>query len=322
MSILTPVRTEAGVFSFITSLFSSDVEAEEMPNSQSMALALQAVNSPSPQASSTKGDISILSDNSILPESQGPLTDGKEHTVSTSDQISIYVVRTGDTLPAIAKMFNVSTNTIVWANDLKGNKISVGQTLIIMPMTGIQHTVKSGDTLKSIVNKYKGDIDEVMQYNGLSLNSKLAIGDQIFIPDGDYVSTPVANKSVSIGVSQSSTPSYSGYYLRPIVGGIKSQGIHGHNGVDLASSYGAKIMAAADGVVLIAKNGGWNGGYGSYVVIKHGNGTQTLYGHMSSVDVSAGDSVEQGQTIGGMGSTGKSTGVHLHFEVRGARNPF
>lgn len=321
MSILLPIRTEASVFSFIADLFTPNVQAEEaIPNSQNMAL-LQAVISPNPQASSTKGDISILSDTSILPESQGPLTDGKDHTIA-SDQISIYVVRSGDTLPAIAKMFNVSTNTISWANDLKANKISVGQTLIIMPMTGIQHTVKSGDTLKGIVSKYKGDLDEVMQYNDLTISSKLAVGDVIFIPDGDYVSAPVKPASSGNTTSQSSTPSYSGYYMRPITGGVKTQGIHGHNGVDLASSYGARIMAAADGVVLIAKNGGWNGGYGSYVVIKHSNGTQTLYGHLSSVNVSAGQTVDQGQTIGGMGSTGKSTGVHLHFEVRGARNPF
>lgn len=319
VSILIPFRTDAGVLSFISDLFSSSAEAEEvMPNSQNMAL-LQAVISPDPKASSTKNDISILSETSLLAEA-GPFSDGKDHS-SNSDQISVYIVRSGDTLPAIAKMFGVSTNTIVWANELKNGKISVGQTLVIMPITGIQHIVKSGDTLKGIVNKYKGDIDEVMQYNDLTLSSKLSVGDTIFIPDGDIVSTPSKSTSGSSG-SKSSTPSYSGYYMRPIVGGIKTQGLHGKNGVDLASSYGAKIMASADGVVLIAKSGGWNGGYGSYVVIKHGNGTQTLYGHLSSVSVSVGETVSQGQTIGGMGSTGKSTGVHLHFEIRGARNPF
>jgi murein DD-endopeptidase MepM/ murein hydrolase activator NlpD len=81
-------------------------------------------------------------------------------------------------------------------------------------------------------------------------------------------------------------------------------------------------MASASGKVIVAKSGGWNGGYGSYVVISHPNGTQTLYGHLSAVTVSVGDEVSQGQTIGRMGSTGKSTGVHLHFEIRGARNPF
>ena len=110
--------------------------------------------------------------------------------------------------------------------------------------------------------------------------------------------------------------------MRPIIGGIKTQGIHGHNGVDLASAYGSNIMASASGKVIIARSGGWNGGYGSYVVISHSNGTQTLYGHLSEVDVLPGDDVEQGQVIGKMGSTGKSTGTHLHFEIRGARNPF
>lgn len=323
VSLIIPLQTEAGIFSFVSDLFSLNkvsAEEESLPNSQNMAL-LQASISPNLGASTTKSDISILSGTSILPESQGPFSDGKDHSTET-DQISLYVVRGGDTLPAIAKMFNVSTNTIVWANDLKNNKVSVGQTLVIMPMTGIQHTVKSGDTLKSIVNKYKGNVDEVMQYNDLTLTSKLAVGDVIFIPDGDYVSAPAKTNSGGSSPSQSSTPSYAGYYLRPITGGVKTQGIHGHNGVDLASSFGAKIMAAADGVVLIAKNGGWNGGYGSYVVIKHNNGTQTLYGHLSNVSVSAGENVEQGQAIGAMGSTGKSTGVHLHFEVRGARNPF
>lgn len=322
VSIFTPLHTEAGIFSFISGFFSSSSNTEEeLPNSQNMAL-LQATLSPDPKsASSTRGDIAILSDTSILPEAQGPFSDGKDHSTNT-DQISLYVVRSGDTLPAIAKMFGISTNTIVWANDLKGNSVSVGQTLVIMPITGIQYTVKSGDTLKAIVSKYKGDLDEVMQYNNLTLSSKLVVGDIIFIPDGDYVSTSNTTKPSSGGSSQSSTPSYNGYYMRPIIGGVKTQGIHGHNGVDLASSFGAKIMAAADGTVIIAKSGGWNGGYGSYVVIKHDNGTQTLYGHLSSVAVTVGQSVKQGQTIGGMGSTGKSTGVHLHFEVRGAKNPF
>jgi murein DD-endopeptidase MepM/ murein hydrolase activator NlpD len=120
-------------------------------------------------------------------------------------------------------------------------------------------------------------------------------------------------------------PVYDGYYMRPIIGGVKTQGVHGHNGVDLASSYGAKIYASADGEVLISKNSGWNGGYGSYIVLKHGNGTQTLYGHLSGTAVSAGDTVKQGQVIGYMGNSGQvtgHTGIHLHFEIRGARNPF
>ena len=81
-------------------------------------------------------------------------------------------------------------------------------------------------------------------------------------------------------------------------------------------------MASASGEVIISRAGGWNGGYGSYVVIKHSNGTQTLYAHNSRNNVSVGDYVNQGDIIAFVGSTGKSTGPHVHFEIRGARNPF
>ena len=110
--------------------------------------------------------------------------------------------------------------------------------------------------------------------------------------------------------------------MRPIVGGRKSQGIHGYNAVDLAAPTGTPIIASASGKVIIARSSGYNGGYGLYVVISHPNGTQTLYAHMSKVNVSVGRFVERGEIIGAVGNTGKSTGPHLHFEVRGARNPF
>ena len=116
-----------------------------------------------------------------------------------------------------------------------------------------------------------------------------------------------------------------GYYERPVTTCIKTQGIHGHNAVDLAASnhqIGEPIRAAADGQVIVSRDSGWNGGYGEYIVIKHANGTQTLYGHLNATDVNVGDSVTQGEVIGAMGSTGDSTGPHLHFEIRGARNPF
>ena len=103
---------------------------------------------------------------------------------------------------------------------------------------------------------------------------------------------------------------------------MRTQGIHGYNAVDLAAGYGSPIRAAAAGEVIVSKASGWNGGYGQYIVIRHANGAQTLYSHMMRNDVGVGSYVSQGQVIGGMGSTGKSTGTHLHFEVRGARNPF
>ncbi len=336
-----PFNANASVFSFLADLFSSQASASQeiLPNSQNMALLTATI---SPASQTLTGNISIVSDTSLSPETQGPLTDGKDHSAE-SDQISLYVVRAGDTLPAIAKMFNVTTNTIVWANDLKNNKISVGDQLVILPISGVKYIVKSGDTVSSIGKKFKGNLSDILSYNNLTTSSKLAVGDTIFIPDGE-ITVASGSSSTSSGSSGSGSqsggtatsaigaipfrgacqnyPSLIGYYLRPVLNCIKTQGIHGHNGIDLAGAYGANIMAAADGAVIVSRQGGWNGGYGSYVVIRHENGTQTLYGHLSKTNVSVGDTVEQGQIIGFMGSSGDSTGTHLHFEIRGARNPF
>ena len=239
---------------------------------------------------------------------------------SGTGQISFYIVQAEDTLSEIAEMFGVSVNTIVWANDLRGTNIKEGQELLILPISGVRHVVKSGDTLQSIAKSYKSDLDDVLSYNNLSVDSKIKSGDIIIIPNG--IISASANIKSSLTQTSSSLPTYSGYYLRPIVGGRKSQGIHGYNAVDLAAPTGTPIMASASGKVIIARSSGYNGGYGLYVVISHPNGTQTLYAHMSKVNVSVGRFVERGEIIGAVGNTGKSTGPHIHFEIRGARNPF
>jgi LysM repeat protein len=238
---------------------------------------------------------------------------------SGTGQISVYVVRKGDTLSEIAEMFGVSSNTILWANNIKANAIKEGQELVILPISGVRHVVKSGDTLKTLAIKYKADLGDILSYNGLSTDSKIKAGDTIIIPDGVVSQT---QGSIAKSLGGTSYPTYAGYYMRPIVGGRKTQGIHGNNGVDLATSKGTPILASADGRVIVSRTSGYNGGYGIYVVISHSNGTQTLYAHMSVNNVSSGQNVTQGQVIGAVGNTGKSTGSHLHFEVRGAKNPF
>jgi murein DD-endopeptidase MepM/ murein hydrolase activator NlpD len=193
--------------------------------------------------------------------------------------------------------------------------------LIILPISGVKHTVKKGDTLASIAKKYKGDAEEIQSYN--NMGAELAIGSVIIIPDGEIVAEPKkAAPKASVRLGASGVPSYSGFYQRPISGGVRTQGIHGFNGVDLAAPVGTPIYAAASGQVVISRSGAWNGGYGNYIVISHSNGTQTLYSHNSSNVVSQGETVAQGQVIGYVGNTGKSTGPHVHFEVRGAKNPF
>ncbi len=315
-----PMIASASIWDWFASRASAN-EAKTSINTRTMAL-LQGTRNPNPEVALGGGDISIVDGNALDAETSPLSGDGFLTHNNSADQISLYVVREGDTLSQIADMFGVTPNTIRWANDIstKGT-ISPGDKLVILPITGVAHTVKKGDTLASIAKKYKADKEEILQFNGLADSSELAIGLELIIPNGEV--TPAPSKGASPAKSYGGGPSYAGYYMRPISGGLRTQGIHGYNGVDLASSYGAAIYAAAAGEVIISKaDGGWNGGYGNYIVIKHDNGTQTLYSHLSASSVSVGQSVAQGDVIGAMGATGKATGVHLHFEIRGASNPF
>ncbi|MDE1875077.1 MAG: peptidoglycan DD-metalloendopeptidase family protein [Patescibacteria group bacterium] len=295
---------------------------------------LQANVGPADVTNRTSGDIAMV-DNTALVQESG--VDGTQADIpaNQSTQISLYVVRQGDTLSQIAEMFNVSVNTIIWANDIKG-PIHAGDELVILPIDGVSHKVVKGDTIDSIAKEFKADSGDIMSYNSLQSNADLTVGSTIIIPDGEAAlpATTVTSSGGHSHVSGQATnpteklrgawgiPDYPGYYERPIDGGVKTQGLHGYNAVDLADPIGTPIHAAADGVVIIAREGGWNGGYGSYVVISHPNGTQTLYAHMSKVIAVQGEDVAQGETIGLIGMTGKTTGPHVHFEVRGAVNPF
>lgn len=323
LALSEPVQ--AGILTNIanTLLGSKPLDLSAKTNSQTVAL-LAAEQSPNPKASGIGGgDTTIVGGEALLPDS-GPLgTIADIPTIPKGDQISLYVVREGDTLSSIAKLFDVSVNTIMWANNLKkGQALKKGDTLTILPISGVSHTVAKGDTVKSIAKRYHADIDEIVQFNDLNDEGTLAVGDIVIVPDGEIVASP---SKPSVGTTAvSATPTYSGYYLRPIAGGRRTQGLHGYryNAVDLATSFGAPIFAAADGVVILSRTGGWNGGYGNYVVVQHPNGTQTLYAHNSENLVGVGERVERGQTIAKVGLSGKTTGAHVHFEIRGAKNPF
>lgn len=325
-----PFVANAGVFSFVADLISKEITATGSNlnnNSQNMAL-LKAVISHGSDSSVGGGGITL--DGSALVSESGPIgTIANIGEKPKSDKIATYIVRNGDTLGQIADMFGVSVGTIFWSNDLKqGDLIKEGQVLNILPINGIKYTVKQGDTLAGIVKKFNGDVKETLQYNALSDNAVLAVGDEIIIPGGEPPLPTVTKTSSPSTVPVNplrgtSGPDYTGYYIRPITGGKISQGLHGYNAIDFAAPQGTPILAAASGTVIISKdNGYWNGGYGNYIVIEHENGTQTLYSHNSENIVWAGYHVVQGQVIGYIGSTGRSTGPHVHFEVRGAKNPF
>lgn len=324
VSIFTPFAASAGVFSFISDLIvNKEADAGVTSRTSETLGVLQANTGPVSTLKSEGAQISML-DNSALVQETGIYGTQADIPDSQSTQISIYVVHKGDSLTQIAKMFGVSINTIIWANNIKGS-IHEGDELVILPISGVSHVVVKGDTIRSIASKYRADMGDIMSYNNIQSDSDFVVGSTIIIPDGEsslpgYV--PGAANNPTEKLHGAGGPYYKDYYMRPIVGGVKTQGLHGYNAVDLAAPVGTPIHAAADGVVIIARSGGYNGGYGSYVVISHPNGTQTLYGHMSRVIAVQGQMVAKGDTIGLIGSTGKSTGPHVHFEIRGATNPF
>lgn len=299
----------------------------EPTNSQTIAF-LEAATNVDPAPASGGGGITIVDDSALLPEAGPSGTIMDVEMDAQQGRISIYVVRSGDTLPQIAQMFGVSVNTILWANDLNRNSmIRSGQTLIILPVSGIQYVIKKGDTLESIAKRHNGDVAEIRDFNDMNVSDVLSIGDTIIIPHGEE-NAPAPSPAPSTSSGRfASYPSYQGYYTHPLPTMRKrTQGIHGYNGVDLGAPQGEIVIAAAEGRVIVSRfrtqGNPWFGGYGNYVVVEHPNGTQTLYAHLSAVYVGVGVRVAKAQPIGEVGSTGRSTGPHLHFEVRGAKNPF
>ena len=245
--------------------------------------------------------------------------------VNPYGQIFVYTVQSGDNPSSIAQSFGISLNTLLWANDIQNSRtIKIGERLVILPVSGVKYVVQAGDTIQSIAKKFKGDASDILSFNNLASNEKLAVGTEIIIPDGELTTISIPSASTG-GGRFSGLPDLKGYWLRPIAGGRKTQGIHGYNGVDLSSGCREPIFASAAGTVLLAKDGGWNAGYGKYIVMLHPNGVQTLYAHLQQLFAQTGEDVSQGQPIASEGNTGNTrgaTGCHVHFEIRGARNPF
>lgn len=333
---VVPLVANAGILSTLAGFIAAPQASTTIVDEKSIdeVPLLRAVPNQNPNPAKGGGDI-VIEDGALLPD-PGPLAaDDAVKAKENNGEISSYIVRPGDSLSEIASMFGVSVNTILWANDLKkATGINPGDSLVILPISGVRYTVKSGDTLKSIAAAHKGDVADILAYNQLDTETDIQTGDTIVIPGGevDAPKSPTLPKELR-GTKKGSRHAIDvpplkddtgtgGYYTKPLRFYIKTQGIHGFNGVDLADPVGTPVYAAATGEVILAKYAGYNGGYGSYVVIKHPNGTQTLYAHLSEDDVAVGQHVVQGEHIGAVGSTGRSTGPHLHFEVRGARNPF
>lgn len=257
----------------------------------------------------------VLSATSESPEVETLVSD------KVRDKIIEYSVQEGDTLSSIADKFDISIDTIRWQNNLQSlQAIKVGQVLQILPVTGVVHKVQKGDTVYSIAKKYDTEAQGMVDfpYNSYVNDEtfELAIGQTVVVPDGvkpsEVLWSPVAR--IRQVTPNAGTVVASGAFVWPAAGTISQRFAWYHKGIDIANRAAPSILAADAGTVVLA---GWPDGYGygNRVILDHGNGFRTLYGHLSQVWVNVGQTVNRGDAIGKMGSTGRSTGIHLHFEV-------
>lgn len=260
---------------------------------------------------------SPFQESGVLLRAPVPFTEISDHPRT---EVITYTVQVEDTILGIAEKFHLNPNTIVWSNqELTDNPflLEVGQQLFILPVDGVYHTVKEGDSIKKIASRYRVTPEKIVEFapNGLSsVDDPLTPGQMLVVPDGDATPPePPARKAAK-------APWRSRNFIWPAYGRL-TQGfwLPAHPAIDIGAHQGASVVAADDGTVIQA---GWSSyGYGNMVMIRHYDGAQTLYAHLSRIDVSPGEVVSRGQQIGLVGSTGRSTGPHLHFEVIiGGRN--
>lgn len=251
-------------------------------------------------------------------------------TTTTTKELSrpevlYYTVKSGDTVLGIAQRFGLQPETLMWSNSFieqNPDRLKIGDQVRILPIDGVLHVVKPGDTLSSIASKYETNMESIVQYatNGMaSTSDTLPIGKEIVVPGGSkpYVAaTPGGGASTAYSVERPpGALAGSGNFSWPSAGYVSQGYWRGHPAIDLAGWLGAPVTASDAGYVVLA-GGGWNGGYGNYVIVDHGNGFTTMYAHLNSIFVKPGETVSRGQQVGTMGNTGNSTGPHLHFEIR------
>ena len=251
-------------------------------------------------------------------------------TVSERDRMAFitYTVQANDNIWAIAQGFGLKAETVLWANpkvEKSPDLLSVGQKLVIPPVDGIYYTVAKGDTVEKLAKTYKTTVEKIVGFEGNDLEEPytLVAGQQIMLPDGRKQVVPSNYYPMTrVGRAPQNAPTGSGRFAWPTQGILTQRYWSGHLGIDIGNRTGTPIRAADAGYVVLAGVDTW--GYGNQVLIDHGNGYMTRYAHLNQIQVKAGDIVQRNQQIGTMGSTGRSTGPHLHFEIiynRQRRNP-
>ncbi len=245
-----------------------------------------------------------------------------------------YTVQQGDSVFSIATEFKLQPESVLWANYDTLNDdpqmLEVGLDLNIPPLDGVFYKWRDGDTIQGVADRYKVDPQAILSYPGNRLDMtdpKITPGDFIMIPGGRgeirvwvVPTIPRGKAGVSLGFDTCDTSNSVGFgtgtFIWPAPNKMVSGNDYwsGHLAIDIGAGMGQYIYASDGGVVVYA--GAISGGYGNMVMIDHGNGYQTLYAHLSGINTRCGASVSQGTVIGLAGSSGNSTGAHLHFEVR------
>ena len=309
-----------------------------------VGLTLQSRGQPSAEASaaSTPYDPTTVNLPAFVPRAPAAVLTRRTELETKSPrrarvEVLRYTVQTGDSVFGIAERFNLQPESVLWGNfdTLEDNPETLrpGQELNILPVDGTYYQWQAGDSLESVASFFGVDPSSIVDWPGNNLdpeNPVLRTGDWLVVPGGKrafktWFVPAIARGAAGVGTAfgpGGCTGDYSGGavggggFIWPTANHYLSGNDYwsGHLGIDIAAGLGATIWAADSGVVVFA---GWsNGGYGNLVMLDHGNGWQTVYAHLSSVRVSCGQSVSQGQSLGSAGSTGNSTGAHLHFETR------
>ena len=271
----------------------------------------------------------IATSSDIIPKREMAVTTVPEERKRTESYV--YKIESGDTLYSIGQKFKISVDAIKYVNSLSDNSIlKVGQEITIPPVAGLIHTVERGDTLTSIALKYDVPAQAVADFNYLLDTSNLALGTELVIPGGKVPKIvpviSVYSGAPSTGISPAASADR-GFCVWPTTVRIITQYFSWyHDGLDIATPHDIALpplLACTSGTVVRA---GWDPfGLGLHVRIDHGNGYETVYGHMSRIDVSYGQKVSRGEIIGLMGNTGRSTGPHVHFTIKYngvAQDPF
>ncbi|PIR78237.1 MAG: hypothetical protein COU28_02705 [Candidatus Magasanikbacteria bacterium CG10_big_fil_rev_8_21_14_0_10_36_16] len=291
--------------------------------------AKSVINTTGDLGSVTVGGTAVTKPTIIPGSEQNKTTSSGAQIVKTSRTETVnYTVQVGDVIGEIAKRFNINISTILWANNLTARSyIKPNQVLAILPVDGVTHKVVKGDTVSKIAKLYDADSTQIVKFNKLEKDgADIVVGETLVVPGGEKETVVSISKPTSIvtrpssfnnvvPVSSVATPAGSGY-LWPTDARIITQyfGLT-HNALDISGGgSGTRVYATKAGKVITSQCG-WNGGYGCYIKIDHGNGVVSLYGHSSKLLVNVGDYVTQGQNIMLMGSTGHSTGPHVHFEI-------